>query len=93
MTLEHIAAWPGATELRLGDWCVRSIDVRRRRAVVVACVEGTLLVTLDGDPRDPVLSPGESFTARGRGRVVVVGIGPSALRLQACRPDHRSFHR
>jgi hypothetical protein len=83
MTLRDIAAWPEATELRLGDWCVRSFDVRWRRAVVIACVAGTLLVTLEGDPVDHLLSPGESLTARRRGRVVVAGIGPSAARLQA----------
>jgi hypothetical protein len=83
MTCRDIAAWPGATELSLGDWCVRSFDVRRRRAVVIVCVAGTLLVTLEGDPLDHLLSPGESLTAHRRGRVVVAGIGPSAVRLQA----------
>jgi hypothetical protein len=83
MILHEIAAWPAATELRLGDWCVRSFDVPRRRAVVVACVTGNLLVTLEGDPEDHVLSPGQSLTARRRGRVVVTGLGPSAVRLQA----------
>lgn len=84
MILHDIAAAPGATDIRLGDWCVRSFDVRRR-AIRVACVEGALLVTLEGDPVDHVLAPGESLTARSRGRVVVAGLGASAARLQRCR--------
>ena len=94
MTLHDIAAGPEATEVRLGDWCVRSFDVRGRRAVVIACVAGTLLVTLEGDPVDHLLSPGESLTAGRRGRVVVAGIGPSAVRLQICAraPGRRAGH-
>jgi hypothetical protein len=84
MILHDIAAAPGETEIRLGDWCVRSVDVRGR-GLRVACVEGALLVTVEGDSVDHVLAPGESLTARRRGRVVVAGLGESAARLQRCR--------
>jgi hypothetical protein len=83
MDLHEIAVAPGETELRLGDWCVRSVDVRGR-GLRIACAEGALLVTLEGDPVDHVLAPGESLTARHRGRVVVAGLGESAARLQRC---------
>jgi hypothetical protein len=83
MQVPEIAAWPAATDVTLGDWETRSFDLRRGSAVVVACVAGSVLVTLEGDPVDHVLSAGDALTARRRGRVVVAGLGPSAVRLQA----------
>lgn len=82
MSLHDLAPAPAVTELRLADWSARSVDVRPRHPVVVACVEGALLVTVEGDPEDHVLAPGEALTARRRGRVVVVALGPATVRLR-----------
>lgn len=79
----HLPAPPAAAVLHLADWSARSVDVRPRRPVVVACVAGALLVTLEGDPEDHVLAPGDALTARRRGRLVVVALGPATVRLQA----------
>lgn len=76
-----LAAVPAVTELCLADWSARSVDVRPRHPVIVACVAGSLLVTLEGDPEDHVLAPGEALTARRRGRVVVAALGPATVRL------------
>jgi hypothetical protein len=82
MTLHHLPAPPAATELALADWSARSFDVRPRHPVIVACVTGALLVTVEGDPDDHVLAPGEALTASRRGRVVVAALGPATVRLQ-----------
>jgi hypothetical protein len=81
--LLHDIAGPAATELDLADWSARSFDVRPRHPVVVACVTGALLVTVEGDPDDHLLAPGEALTTGRRGRVVVAALGPSTVRLKA----------
>ena len=52
---------------------VWSIDAGAGRAVV--CVSGALWLTQEGDVRDIVLGPGESFVIDTDGRVVVSGLG------------------
>ena len=83
MTLEDIVVRPDGIELRLPDWSAWSVDVRPRHPVVVTCVEGCLLVTLEGDPADHVLAAGEALTAARRGRLVVAALGPSRARVRA----------
>lgn len=82
MLLHPAASRRAATELLLADWAARSVDVRPRRPVVVTCLAGELLVTLEGDPVDHVLAPGEAFTAIGRGRLVVAALRPSRARVE-----------
>jgi hypothetical protein len=49
------------------------------RAVV--CLEGCLWITVDDDPRDVVLDPGERHVFDRGGRVLVSALEPSALLL------------
>jgi hypothetical protein len=69
-------------ELFLADWSARSIDVRPRHPVNVACLDGEVLVTVEGDPEDHVLAPGTALVADHRGRVVVTALRPSRVRVE-----------
>jgi len=70
------------SEMFLPDGSARSIDVRRRHPVQVACLDGEVLVTAEGDLEDHVLEPGGAFTAEHRGRVVVTALRPSRVRVK-----------
>ena len=69
-------------ELFIPDWAARSIDVRRRHPVRVACLDGEVLVTAEGDPEDHVLEPGGTFVADHRGRVVVTALRDSHVEVR-----------
>jgi hypothetical protein len=83
MSRRKIATPPGIAELALSDWSARSVAVHPRRPVAVTCVEGELLVTMEGDPEDHVLAAGETLVAARRGRLAVAALGPSRVRFQA----------
>lgn len=52
----------------------------------LVCEAGSLWITLDHDPRDIVLAPGEAFTpARGQ-RVLVYALEPSRLTVHRVQP-------
>lgn len=62
---------------RLTDACGTRID----------CLHGTAWITVDGDLRDIVLSPGESFVVDARAPVIVHAIfGPATVALHAHEP-------
>ena len=53
----------------------------------VECVSGTLWVTQDGDPRDIVLGPGESFAFDHRGDALISALDDARfLLLETCAP-------
>ena len=53
----------------------------------VECVSGTLWITQDGDPRDIVLAPGDSFTFDHRGDALISALDDSRfLLLETCAP-------
>jgi len=68
------------TELVLADWSARSIHVRNQ-PVEVSCLEGEVLVTLEGDHEDHIVAMGGAFRAEHRGRLVVAALGPSRVRV------------
>jgi hypothetical protein len=51
-------------------------------AVEVSCSKGVLLVTLEGDIEDHVLSEGESFVTSRRGRLAVWALEAARLRVR-----------
>ena len=54
----------------------------------VECVSGSLWVTQDGDPRDIVLEPGESFAFDQRGDALISALDDSRLLVLAiCAPN------
>lgn len=76
------------TELQLADEELLGLeDVRGAR---LHCVEGVIWLTLDRDPRDIVLNPGQSFVVDRGGVTLLHAMAPSRLRLdftaEAARP-------
>jgi hypothetical protein len=66
------------------DRLARLLQARGTR---VECLEGNTWITLDGDPRDVVLSRGESFVVDSDAPVVVQAIcGSAAVALLARAP-------
>ncbi len=51
----------------------------------VACVQGMVWLTQEGDPVDHVLGPGEEIRLTGRGRVAMMAFAPSQGLLTATR--------
>lgn len=64
---------------RLAKAEVFGLDVAR--AATLACVEGSLWVTLEGDPADYVLEAGQDMILPRHGRAVVESLGNSSLSL------------
>lgn len=48
----------------------------------VACREGCLWITLDGDPRDIVLEPGQAFTGSEHRRALVHALAAACLTIR-----------
>jgi hypothetical protein len=68
----------------------RLFDIPDAAAVQVRCTAGSLWITLDDDPRDYVLGPGESFSTGEHRRALLYALEPAAFDLaaQAARPLH-----
>ena len=59
------------------------------RATHLCSAAGTLWITVDHDPRDIVLEPGESFTGAEHRPAMIYALQPSSLALSAPpRADH-----
>ncbi len=56
---------------------IRLADTTRE----VRCDAGSLWITLDGDPRDIVLEPGQHFLREGSAGTIVYALEPSRLTL------------
>jgi len=54
--------------------------------VGIECRSGSVWVTLDHDPRDIVLAPGERFEADQHRRVLVSALEPSCITVSGTRP-------
>ena len=51
--------------------------------VQISCTQGSLWITLDNDPRDIVLEPGDSFVSTEHRRALVYAFKASTLALRA----------
>jgi hypothetical protein len=58
-------------------------EIPDARAVRILCTSGCLWLTVDGDPRDVVLEPGESFETAAPRRALLYAMEPSAFSLAA----------
>ena len=56
-------------------------NVADAAGVQILCREGSLWVTLDGDPRDIVLDAGDSFTATEHRHALIYALTPASLSL------------
>lgn len=70
--------WINTPNARLDVVGIRSLRLQKARGARLRAVRGTLWVTLDADPRDIVLSPGECFTVNSDESVVVTSLGECA---------------
>lgn len=85
------------SDLRLAHQAIYSLE--DAAGVQIACREGTVWLTLDGDPRDIVLEAGEVFTTPQHRHALVYALQPSRISLAtAARPRvfqdslvHRKF--
>ena len=64
----------------------RLLQIPPGRATRVECREGSVWITLDHDPRDIVLAPGDSFEHDGVRRALVYAFEPSTLELRQAQP-------
>ena len=56
------------------------LSVIDAQGIQLRAMRGTLWVTLDGDPADHILGPGDSLVVRRRGRTLVTAMnGPATL--------------
>jgi len=66
---------------------IRRVHELQAYAHRVECVSGTLWITQDGDQRDIVLAPGESFAFDRPGDALISALDDSRfLLLEACPP-------
>ena len=70
--------WINTPSARLAVAAHRSLRLNAARGARLRAVQGTLWVTIDNDPRDIVLEPGESFTVESDRPLVVMPLGACA---------------
>jgi hypothetical protein len=76
-----------SAELRLKNGNLLTLDDSQH--VSVDCLEGSLWITQDGDPRDVILSAGRSFRIDRTSRVMVFATSDARL-LISSKPAHIS---
>ena len=67
--------------VRLGKGALHTIE--DLSGLQMACSEGSLWLTLDNDPRDIILEPGESFFTTEHRRGLVYAFKPSRFTLRS----------
>ena len=68
----------------------RLFDIPDAAAVQVRCTSGSLWITLDHDPRDIVLVPGDSFSTPEHRRALLYALEPATFELAAGRTQPRA---
>lgn len=71
-------------EIRLGKNEVMTFGGDARQ-LSVSCHRGELWLTQQGDSNDYLIQPGQHFTVNRKGRVVMLALSPSELRLDSER--------
>lgn len=56
----------------------------------IACREGAVWITIDGDARDYVLEKGETFVTSRHARALVYALGAARVDLVACHNTSRT---
>lgn len=65
------------------------LHIRRGAGWTVRATQGTVWLTQDGDPRDIVLQPGDSFVLDRDGDALLTALDDTAIRL--CRKPARAL--
>ncbi|HEX6722213.1 MAG TPA: DUF2917 domain-containing protein [Burkholderiaceae bacterium] len=80
--------WINTPNARLAVGDQRGLRLNAARGTLLRAVKGTLWVTIDNDPRDIVLDPGESFTVDSDAPLFVMALGDKAT-LDVCGESGR----
>lgn len=75
--------WINTPNARLAVGGQRGLRLNAARGTVLRGVKGTLWVTIDNDPRDIVLDPGQSFVVDSDQPLFVMALGDKAT-LDVC---------
>jgi hypothetical protein len=75
--------WINTPNARLAVGGRRGLRLNAGRGTTLKAVRGTLWVTIDNDPRDIVLDPGESFLVDSDAPLFVMALGDNAT-LDVC---------
>jgi hypothetical protein len=71
--------WGGrAIQLRKGELWHLENDLR---GLSIACMEGILWITQEGDPKDYIVEPGQRYVITRRGSVVIEACADARLRV------------
>jgi Protein of unknown function (DUF2917) len=68
------------------------ISVPDSANIRIACVEGSVWITLDNDPRDVILDPCQVFSSLEHRRAIIYAFKPSVINLMALASDKTSDH-
>ncbi len=63
------------------------VTIKRAQGTCLQCVQGSVWVTLENDPLDFVLSPGERVCIRTPGRMVIEGLELSEIAIVHARTN------
>jgi hypothetical protein len=80
--------WINTAHARLAVDERRGLRLNAARGTLLRAVRGTLWITIDNDPRDVVLDPGESFVVDSNERLFVMALGERAT-LDLCHEGPR----
>jgi len=75
---------PGSGELGLAD--NHPLSLRGARGLRIVCTAGTIWLTVDGEPGDIFLLPGQSHRLVSNGLALVESIGGGRIRLERAAP-------
>ena len=75
--------WINTPSARLAVEAQRGLRLNAARGTLLRAVRGTLWITIDNDPRDIVLDPGESFVVDTAQPLFVMALGDKAT-LDLC---------
>jgi hypothetical protein len=86
--LKEHAMWINTAHARLAVDDRRGLRLNAARGTQLRAVKGTLWITIDNDPRDIVLDPGESFVVDTNQPLFVMALGDRAT-LDVCNEERK----
>lgn len=76
--------WIDTAHARVGVTTHRALRLERALGTRLRAVHGTVWITIDNDPRDIVLDPGEDFVIDTPHSLVVLPLGERKATLDVC---------